>query len=58
VIAVIVVLLLVALAVCIFMAIAPVSDRRQDRMTQRWLEAKWLADARREPFDQDGELGR
>jgi hypothetical protein len=42
---------LVALAVCIFMAIAPQSDRRQDHMTQRWLEKKWLADARREPYD-------
>jgi hypothetical protein len=30
---------------------------RGDRMSQRWLEEKWLADARREPYDQDQELG-
>lgn len=25
---------------------------RGDRMSQRWLERQWLADARREPYDQ------
>jgi len=47
---------LVVLAVAIYKAMAP-PRAREDCMSDAWLKERWLADARREPYDGDQELG-